>query len=222
MSAHHHPSPAQSNDIAPSPKRVRQPHPRLKEPEVEEALRDYYRQDRRCRTVRMADLAKRFRLSAQQLHKHAVRLLLVQHQPQHPADWSDPELEILGQWSARSAKTIRKKLAAAGYQRTDGAIYQKLSDLGVGLRQSRIDAGVYGTVQLSKLLGTVPKTIRRYVRRGLLKATTDERGDFRISDEAIREFARRYPAHFPLATADRMWLLPILTGSHSAKGDRDE
>ncbi len=134
------------------------------------------------------------------------------------APWSPAEIDILEDTIDLSPPAIRRRLARAGFTRSDAAIAVKRKR--VGIFQS--DRSDYTGAQAAELLGYDQSTVSRWIRQGILKASAagQQREDGRITmwsvtPKNLRQFLIDNPMAFELRripAAHQPWLIELLSG----------
>lgn len=193
-------------------KHERRPEP---PPGLDAALRDYYRRGKRGG---LQTVARRFGwprswlyLRARELGLDMVRRGLKLHV------WSDTEDAILRQHCTLGLRTIAQRLIAAGFERrTDAAIYERMSRLGLRrLAKEEALADGYTASALAQAMGEDVSTVLRWIRAGRLRAR--RRDDLAgmpwvIRHEAVRAFLIAHPGAWDHRRCDKYWLLDALVG----------
>lgn len=126
--------------------------------------------------------------------------------------WSVLELAILEASAHCSPSTVRARLRAKGFQRSETAVLkQRLARLGSAY-DARWASGQYSAGQAGLLLGCNSALIVSYIGRGMLKAARDGR-HWIITADALRAFIRAFPAYVNLDKVDKYAFLDLVCGS---------
>ena len=129
--------------------------------------------------------------------------------------WSDDELELLDQWLHLPPPTIRKRLAARGFKRTEGAILSMRQRRFGGLQMA---TGAYSAHQLAEMMGVDKSVVYRWINKGWLKATA--RGDSKnekggpadrwmIKPRAVKAFLLDNPTLIQPRGINFVWLMDL-------------
>lgn len=142
--------------------------------------------------------------------KRAATLGLGRARLKEPA-WSRAEVAIAEEWASCTNASIRRKLAQAGFARTDAAIGVKLKRL----QLDRTDPDVWSARDLGSLLGVDGKTVADWVARRGLKAQREAwgpNGVLRITRRALRDWLKTHHAYVDLRKVDQPWFWELLLG----------
>ena len=126
--------------------------------------------------------------------------------------WSAGELELIERWGTCTLPVIRRKLAAAGYTRTETAIAVKLKRL----RIDRDDPDRWSPGDVARALGVDPATVRDWIaRRGLAAVTVgrSDRARLAIERKALRGWIKLHPRYVDLRRVDQVWFMDLILGS---------
>jgi len=129
--------------------------------------------------------------------------------------WSDDELELLDQWLHLPPPTIRKRLAARGFKRTEAAILCQRQRRFGGLQRA---TGAYSAHQLAEMMGVAPSVVQRWIHKGWLKAAI--RGDAKnaaggpadrwmITPRAVKSFLLDNPTLIQPRGINFVWLMDL-------------
>lgn len=150
--------------------------------------------------------------------KRAVRLGLVPPRFKSPP-WSEDEYEIAAEHAHRDPAVIRRRLKAAGYDRSETAIMVMLKRRGTPTG-ANADMNHHTGGGLAKLMGVDAKTVTRWIAQGMLKA--DKRGTARteaqggdqwwISRRDVRRFIVENAAAVDIRKVDKTWFIDLLAG----------
>jgi hypothetical protein len=144
-----------------------------------------------------------------------LRIQRLDHQP-----WTEEEDELLAANVHLALKTLRQRFKRAGYRRTEAALALRRGRLQLRLQGN---GNYYSGQELAALLGCSLQPILRWIRAGWLLAkprgeTENAYGGpgdrYLIAHKNVRKFIIDYTAHAAphLATADKVWLVDLLTG----------
>lgn len=126
--------------------------------------------------------------------------------------WTREEVALLDAWASCTTHTIRAKLAAAGFARTQTAIAVKLKRLGM----DRTDPDTWSARELGTLLGVDGATVADWVARRGLKAERDPHGPhgiFRITRRALRAWMKATQCQLvDLRRVDQTWFKELSWG----------
>lgn len=145
--------------------------------------------------------------------KRAAALGLVAPRFKEP-DWSAAELEIVHTGAHLQPAVLRRRLAKAGYRRTETAIIVKLKRIGA----DRTDPNNTTAHALSRLMGVDGHTVTDWIAKGWLPAKprgTDrvaaQGGDqWWISYAAVRTFIITHTTHVDIRKVDKFWFVELL------------
>lgn len=193
-------------------------------PEMDGVIRaEWQRVQMRSNGLNAARLAKRLGVSRLQLLDRAARIGVSARYVRQPG-WTEAEDELLRQLRHFSLATIREKMRAAGYQRTENAISSRIGKLRCRLSDSD---EVYSANQLAALMGVSTVKVGNWIKRGELKAkprtdTADHRNGgvadrWMISRAAVRSLLIDYTAQVDISRADKFWLVDLLAGDRPRK-----
>jgi hypothetical protein len=176
-----------------------------------------YAQRRRALKQHLPKLAPRDR---QQVYQRALQIGVVEP-VKRQGPWTAAEIDIVEQNAQYRDATIAKKLQNAGFKRTVAAVHVYRNRYVTGIRQGRIDAGIYTANQVGAILGAASKTVCYWIHRGWLKATRgDQRGPhevFQIHAKDLRHFIIHHIGYCDLSRCDKYALIDILCPEHGAK-----
>lgn len=183
-------------------------------PEIERALRAYYRDPARTRGGLNA-MAKRYNRSRQWLGVQA-RALGIATGPIRGPNWSAAEDALLESLTHLTQPVIQRRLAAAGYRRTVSGIACRLLHLGL---RAGDDPDVLTAHALARLLGCDDHRVLGWIRRGALRARQtapsadpDARPAWQIRRSDVRAFLIAHPGDWDHRTADHLFLIETLAG----------
>ena len=158
------------------------------------------------------DLAKRLGLPRWKVSKFAVNEGLIGVQKKEPP-WSEKELSILEQGAHLTAAVLQRRLASAGFRRTEVGIVLKR-------KRMRFLSNLKGqsATTLALCFGVNAKTVIRYIEKGYLQAK--KRGTARvpqqggdewfIRDRQIKNFVCSYPEFVDFRKVDKLWAISLL------------
>lgn len=177
---------------------------------IDAQIRRVYLDDRRPGAV--SSLGKRIDRPRSWITRRAVQLGLVMGRHK-PLPWCAEELELLEEHAAKHPDTIRRRLSAAGYQRTSHAIVTQLKRR----QMDCSDPDTWSGRELAGLMGVDNATVRSYINQGLLRAyrrkpmrSSESGHNYEIRSRDIREFIVRHTAHFDHRKCDKFWLIDVL------------
>jgi hypothetical protein len=183
-------------------------------PETDRLIQEAYRQFRVYGNRRAIPLCcRKLGWPGHVVKKRAVSLGLSRTRDAGP--WSERELQILEAGSHLTDQGLVRRLAAAGFQRTEAAVHLKLRRLRI-----RSNRDWYSANQLAEAFGVDSHKVTRWIKAGALAAARrgTERlavqgGDgFVIEHKDVREFALRFPEEYDLAKVEKFWFLDLITG----------
>ncbi|MBW2653636.1 MAG: hypothetical protein JRC91_01535 [Deltaproteobacteria bacterium] len=190
-------------------------------PEIDEQIRQLYRVEVGIRSVAykgpVRDLAKRFNMPRWCVSRRALKLGVLPIQKKEP-NWSEKEIKILEHNSQYSAKTIQKKLKAAGYCRTE---------VGIILKRKRMrflqNLDGYSAQSVATCFGIDVHAVTRWIDKGWLRAErrntdrTDLQGGdcWYIKNKWIREFVIDSVAVIDFRKIDKYWITDLLSSKVS-------
>lgn len=171
------------------------------------------------RRVLKAHMPKLHPLNRHHAYNRAIELNILKPLTK-PAPWTDAEIDIVEQRAHQKDATIVKALKAKGFMRTVHAVHVYRQRYVTGIRQGKIDAGIYTACQVGEIVGASSKTVIYWMQKGWLKA---KRGDqhgphvtYEVKASDLREFIIHHVAYCDLGRADKFTLIDILC-PHGAK-----
>jgi hypothetical protein len=134
--------------------------------------------------------------------------------------WTAAEVDILHDTGHISPKNARAAFKRAGFNRSETAIVVKRKREGIGVVQSRLDAGLLNGHQVAAMLGVDGKTPSSWIALHGLKATKRwkdgrEYDDWVIRERDLREFIITHPCRIELRKipdSSRAWFIELLAG----------
>jgi len=151
------------------------------------------------------------------LYNRAVQLGLVEPKRKQP-DWSEKENDVLEEYSGESDESIQRILIRKGFiKRSLCAIQVQRKRIGCGIRQGRIDNGIFSATQASIILGVSSKTVVDWIYKKLLPAKKLSDGrlvQHLISAKNIRIFAGNNPELIDLSKADKIMFITLMAGKY--------
>jgi hypothetical protein len=134
--------------------------------------------------------------------------------------WSSAELEIVREKSWLSLAALKRKLARAGFARTETAIKVKLKRIGA----DRSDDDRCSARQLAELLGVVCATVTGWIDKGWLTAsridgdrTLGSGRNWSIHRRDVRRFIIDNTAAVDLRKVEKFWFVELLSGPAAGK-----
>lgn len=174
---------------------------------IDAAIRHHYREARPQGS--MGALAKSLDRSRQWICTRAATLgVLPVTRP--TTLWTAEEHAIVEANATKRADAIARMLRTRGYQRTAGAVGERLRNMGV----DRFDPDVFSAQELARCMGVDSKTPLRWIERCGLKA---KRGGnarssaWQIHRKDLRDWLKR-SADWDHRRCQQSWLVDILTG----------
>jgi hypothetical protein len=174
---------------------------------IDAAIRRFYRepQPRGALTA----LAKRLSVTRQWVSTRAATLgVLPVTRPE--TQWTPEELAIVEANAHRRADAIAKLLRSRGYQRTAGAVGQRLKIAGF----DRLDPDVWTCTELARCMGVDSHVPLRWIERHGLKARKvgpGRTGAWEIRRKDLRDWLIR-SAEWDHRRCPREWLVDLLAG----------
>ena len=160
------------------------------------------------------DLAARLGLPRWKITRHAIVNGWTPKQKKEP-DWSEREINILGQNAHRTPEVIQRRLKKYGFRRT-------LCGIVIKRKRMRFLQNLSGhsARSVAECLGVNDHVVLRYINTGQLKArrrgtarTKANGGDhYYIKDRDIKNFLMENTAIIDFRKIDKYWLVDILTG----------
>lgn len=187
-------------------------------PGLDAALRAHYRSPPQERPL-LRELVKRFGWPRSWLYLRARELgcdVARRMESGSRAAWSEAELALLRAHPTLGLRALRRRLAAAGFIRSEAAIYARRSRLGLNRegRELMFD-DAYSAMDLAGVMGEDQHTVLAWIRCGKLKAR--RRDDLQgqpwvITHQAARAFLLAYPNAWDHRRCDKWWLIEALAG----------
>lgn len=155
-----------------------------------------------------------------QIYTRAIKLGILQPLTK-PLPWAEAEIEIVEKHAHRHDHYIQQRLKAAGFSRTINAIHVYRGRYVAGLRQGKIDAGIYTANQVAHIVGAESKTVTAWINKGWLKA---KRGavhgpnvSYEIKAADLRQFLIHHIGYCDLSRCDKYTLIDVLCPTHGMK-----
>lgn len=168
------------------------------------------------KTGSIKQAAKQLGISTSSVHRRAAELGVLRAVYKQQTEWTDHELEILEANAHKDLESINRLLVKAGSpSRSLEAIKSKLKRIGIGLREAKIDAGIYSLGELARLMGVTPTSIKRRIKSGqlLAEARPDvDQIEYLIHAKQVRQFIIENLPQIDIAACDKYWLVDLLTG----------
>lgn len=173
---------------------------------VDMAIRDGY-----LRATKKGDvkaLADRIGRPAWWVQKRAAKFGLTRCNRTRLDAWTPAEVALLEKWRMAQLPVIRRKLAEAGFARTEAGIAVQLKRRQI----DRTDPNAWSATQLGQLFGVNPATVADWVdRRGLPGRKADGRtGAFSIRRTDLRLWIKRNPQWVDLRRVDQAWFWELM------------
>lgn len=134
--------------------------------------------------------------------------------------WTEAEIELLERHIHLCDLNLAKVMKKHGYNRTQNAVHVFRHRHATGIRQGKIDSGIYTACQVGEIVGASSKTVTHWIEKGWLKA---KRGinhgphvTYEIKSSDLRDFIIHHVAYCDLGRADKFTLIDILC-PHGAK-----
>ena len=192
--------------------RCQQPHiPIPSTPALDAALRRLYAKGL-PEPGTMRQFCRQWQRNRQWVRNQAIRLGICV--PRRAGPWKPDEIAILERLEGRGAKYVQKALAAAGFQRTEPAIAERMKGLGLEVKDK---TELMTARAVGELLGLDMHVVTGWIKSQALKARRHLAEDgttlaWEISRKALRDFMVRYPGEWYPGRCDRYWLVEILAG----------
>lgn len=125
--------------------------------------------------------------------------------------WQADEVALVERWATCTLPIIRKKLAQAGFRRSETAVAIKLKRL----RVDRTDPDAWAPADLAQLLGVDPNTVRDWIdRRGLpaVERAAGQQTRLLVRRKALRGWLKRNPRYVDLRRVDQPWFMDLVLG----------
>lgn len=161
------------------------------------------------------ELAARLKLPRWKISRYAIQRGWVKKCQKEP-DWTERELNILGQSAHRGLDAIQRRLKKAGFTRSITGIQIKRKRMRF-LKNMNGQSGC----SLAECFGVDFKTVQRWIRLGYLR--TDRRGTnrlevqggdiFYIKDAWVKEFVINCVDIIDFRKVDKWWLVDLLIGA---------
>jgi hypothetical protein len=165
---------------------------------------------------KLADFAAKIGWPPHALKKRAVEIGIARTKEK---PWSEAELRILEKYAHYCDSRISRKLAEAGFQRSDVAVHLKIKRM-----RFKENTPYYSMAALAGLFGVDPHTVSRWVKFGYLQAKPkgtkripQQGGDsYLIHHRHVREFVVDHPTEFDIRKVDQLWFINLLTNKEGA------
>lgn len=186
-------------------------------PYHDEMIRRAYMSDRRGRKeTGVIATAKKLGMGSATVYRRAAELGVTRCDKLPRQSWTDQELKILEDNAHKDIEPINYALKKAGFERRSGdSIKSQLRRLGIGLREAKIDAGIYTQSELSRLMGVTTKIINNHIVAGRLKAQLRQgitQIEYNIKAKDVRQFIKDHAPNVDIVRCDKYWLIDLLTG----------
>lgn len=134
--------------------------------------------------------------------------------------WTAAEIDILHDTATVTPKNASMAFKRGGFLRSETAIVVKRKREGIGITQSRLDAGLLNGHQVAEMLGVDGKTPSSWIALHGLKATKRwkdgrDHDDWVIRESDLREFIISHPCRIELRKipdSSRAWFIELLAG----------
>lgn len=161
--------------------------------------------------------AARLGKSTGSIHRRAAYLGVLRCSHRKARYWTEAEEQVVEANAHKELEAINRALIKAGFEsRGMDSIRSKLRHLGLKLRETRADNGIYSQYQLAELMGINQKVISRYLKEGHLKAKRREnisQIEYWIKASDVRQFIKDCTPMVDIAKCDKYWLIDLLTGA---------
>lgn len=184
-------------------------------PEVDEAIREAYRNARRKGDVKAK--TAHLGLPSWWVHNRAIELGLSRNVAVRLDRWTEAELAALRMYAPCAIKVIARDVSNVGEGRSPTACQVMLKRLHV----DRSDPDSWSGDALAKLLGVAGNTVHDWIeRRGLPAAKVPEsvgsRFRYSIRRRPLRDWISRNRHVIDLRTVDQDWFMSLVFDSESA------
>lgn len=155
-----------------------------------------------------------------QVYQRAIKLGILQPLTK-PLPWSDAEIEIVEKHAHRGDVYVQKQLKQNGFSRTENAVHVFRIRHVTGVRQGKIDAGIYTACQAADIIGASSRTVTQWIDKGWLKAKRGTQHGPHVTWEIkaadLRRFVIDHIGYCDLSRADKYTLIDVLCPEHGMK-----
>ena len=158
----------------------------------------------------LADLSKRIGRPEHWVQRRASSMGLTRGRGRVDG-WTAEELAIVEEWAMTGHRVIVKKLADAGFTRTESAVAVQMKRRQI----DRTDPDQWTATQVAPLLGVNPSTVADWVERRGLKAKRQSWGPFgrlQIKRADLKAWVKANRGYVDLRRVDQSWFLELLLG----------
>ena len=180
--------------------------------EIDEKIRNAYLRQRQGDRLALTAVRRDIGWSKSAIVRRGAALCLTRSKER---PWCDAEQEILERHGHLNVRTLQRRLARAGFERSCAAIQLKMGRLRI---KRNLDG--YSACGLAAVLGVDARKVCTWIRRGLLQA--ERRGTDRTAQQggdtwwiplySVRKFIFRAPEEIDLARVEKFWFLDVVTG----------
>lgn len=186
--------------------------------------KNYYRIRMKTDPMDIETLAKKVGATPLQVRYRATFLGLLRQAKKQP-DWTEAEDEFLASHAHKSVRWIQQALVRHGFsKRTETGIVTRRKRLGVTVVGN---GTAYSAGEFGRLMGTNPKTVSQWIKRGLLEARPRTEsvdpihggvGDrWEITQHAARQFVFKHTAYVDLGAVDKYWFVGLMEPAHQPR-----
>jgi hypothetical protein len=176
---------------------------------IDEELKKIYARGDKKRSLER--LSSQSGIPVTSLKQEAARLGLVLPYKQRP--WVDPEENgIVARNIHHTVQYIWERLRRQGYNRSITSVRRHVDHL-----KLKASPDLMTTFQVADYMGVADKTVRTWIKRGLLRAQVkdnlkepDTSHPYLIRPKWIRDFIQENPLQFDIRKVDQLWFLDIV------------
>jgi len=191
-------------------------------PQLDEAIRRLYAEDAGSgRRGWLKQFCERHKVPRHWVYQRAQQMGIVPDSAKKAPPWTEAEHDLLERNAHKHPETIRKIFAKAGYRRTESAIAVRRKRIIGGVRQARVDAGVYSANDVAELMRVDVHCVMRWIGRDGLKAKvaswhSNGRAErYEITRGDLRRWMLTNTHAWDHRRIDKLWLIDVLTNGAS-------
>ena len=176
-------------------------------PQIDMAIREGYAHATKRGAIKA--LSVRLALPDWWVHLRAAQLGVARSNATRAGQWCAAERELLEQHASCSLAVIAKRLRAAGYDRSVGAVANMLRRASV----DRTDPDRWSTQQLAVVMGVSPTTVLDWAARRGLPVRRDGAGGAKqpmAHRKALKAWIAANPALVDLRRVDQAWFWEVM------------
>lgn len=163
-------------------------------------------------------LGQRIGMTTMQINSRARAIKAYNFRARGETAWSAQELTIVEQYAGHSAAAIQRKLRAAGFTRSKGAIHRRRHLMGLSVSEERRASAMFSVPEIAEALGVSDTVVFRWIDRGSLAAQSSKSGEKRerrrhiVTPAALRQCLALHHEQINLKIAPQARFFSVLLG----------